>query len=80
MSYRVQLIRCKSRNLWVFAAVSQEILPPYFALAGSFQFFATLHYYTTPCLAWDAALRMSCVDLELITDIDVSFHREIYSR
>ena len=27
-----------------------------------------LHYYTTPGLAWDAALRMSRVDLELITD------------
>ena len=25
-----------------------------------------VHYYTTPGLAWDAALRMSCVDLELI--------------
>ena len=27
-----------------------------------------LHYYTTPGLAWDAALRMSRVDFELITD------------
>ena len=27
-----------------------------------------LHYYTTPGLAWDAALRMSHVDLPLITD------------
>ena len=27
-----------------------------------------LHCYTTPGLAWDAALRMSRVDLELITD------------
>ena len=27
-----------------------------------------LHYYTTPGLAWDAALRMSRVDLQLITD------------
>ena len=27
-----------------------------------------LHYYTTPGLAWDAALRMSRVELELITD------------
>ena len=26
-----------------------------------------LHYYTTPGLAWDAALRMSHVDLQLIT-------------
>ena len=26
------------------------------------------HYYTTPGLAWDAALRMSHVDLQLITD------------
>ena len=27
-----------------------------------------LHYYTTPGLAWDAALSMSRVELELITD------------
>ena len=27
-----------------------------------------LHYYTTPGLAWDAALHMSRVDLQLITD------------
>ena len=27
-----------------------------------------LHYYTTPGLAWDAAPRMSRVDLQLITD------------
>ena len=27
-----------------------------------------LHYYTTPGLAWDAALRMTRVDLQLITD------------
>ena len=27
-----------------------------------------LHYYTTPGLAWDASLRMSHVDLQLITD------------
>ena len=27
-----------------------------------------LHYYTAPFLAWDAALRMSRVDLQLITD------------
>ena len=30
-----------------------------------------LHYYTTLGLAWDAALRMSRVDLELITDEDM---------
>ena len=30
-----------------------------------------VHYYTTPGLAWDAALRMSRVDLQLITDIDM---------
>ena len=30
-----------------------------------------IHYYTIPGLAWDAALRMSCVDLQLITDNDV---------
>ena len=27
-----------------------------------------LHYYTTPGLAWDAVLRMSHIDLQLITD------------
>ena len=27
-----------------------------------------LHYYTTTGIAWDAALRMSNVDLQLITD------------
>ena len=30
-----------------------------------------LHYYTTPGLAWDAALRMSRVELELITDENI---------
>ena len=30
-----------------------------------------VHYYTAPCLDWDAALRMSRVDLELITDVDM---------
>ena len=30
-----------------------------------------LHYFTTPGLAWDAALRMSRVDLELITDENI---------
>ena len=30
-----------------------------------------LHYYTTPGLDWDAALKMSRVDLELITDLDM---------
>ena len=30
-----------------------------------------IHYYTTPGLAWDAALRMSHVDLQLITDVDM---------
>ena len=28
-----------------------------------------IHYYTTPGLAWDAALRMSHVDLQVITDM-----------
>ena len=28
-----------------------------------------VHYYTAPTLAWDVALRMSRVDLELITDV-----------
>ena len=30
-----------------------------------------VHYYTAPVLAWDAALKMSLVSLELITDIDM---------
>ena len=30
-----------------------------------------IHYYTTPGLAWDAALRMSRVDLQLITYVDM---------
>ena len=30
-----------------------------------------LHYYATPGLAWDAALRMIRVDLQLITDSDM---------
>ena len=30
-----------------------------------------IHYYTTPDLAWDAALRMSRVDLQFITDVDM---------
>ena len=30
-----------------------------------------MHYYTTPGLAWDAALRMSRVDLELITNENI---------
>ena len=30
-----------------------------------------IHYYTTPGLAWDAVLRISRVDLQLITDIDI---------
>ena len=29
-----------------------------------------VHYYTAPGLAWDAALRMSCVSLELVTDVN----------
>ena len=38
----------------------------------------SIHYYTTPGLAWDAALRMSRVDLQLITDVDMSSRREQY--
>ena len=30
-----------------------------------------IHYYTTPGLAWDVALRMLRVDLQLITDVDM---------
>ena len=30
-----------------------------------------VHYYTTPGLAWDAALRMPRVDLQVITDVDM---------
>ena len=32
-----------------------------------------LHYYTTPGLAWDSALRISCVDLELITGENIQY-------
>ena len=30
-----------------------------------------IHYYTPPGLTWDEALRMSRVDLQLITDVDM---------
>ena len=30
-----------------------------------------LHYYTTPGLAWDAALRTPCVEFHLISDRDM---------
>ena len=30
-----------------------------------------VHYYTAPGLAWDTALRMSCLTLKLITDVDI---------
>ena len=33
--------------------------------------FNPVHYYTTSGLAWDAVLRMSRVDLQLITDVDM---------
>ena len=39
-----------------------------------------VHYHTAPRLAWDAALRMKHISLELITDIDVPLHREKHSR
>ena len=29
------------------------------------------HYYTTPGLAWDAMLKMTGVELELLTDVDM---------
>ena len=32
-----------------------------------------IHYYTTPGLASDGALRISRVDLQLVTDIEVRF-------
>ena len=38
-----------------------------------------LHYYTTPGLAWEAALKMSRVNLELITDIDMYTFIEEYT-
>ena len=37
----------------------------------SYYKFDPAHYYTTPGLAWDAALRMSKITLELITDVDI---------
>ena len=30
-----------------------------------------IHYYITPGLVWEAALRMSRVDLQLIADVDM---------
>ena len=33
--------------------------------------FDPVHYYTTPGLAWDAVLKMSRVDLQLITDVEM---------
>ena len=30
-----------------------------------------VHYFTTPGLAWDAALRLSRGDLQLIIDVDM---------
>ena len=35
-----------------------------------------VHYYTAPGLAWDPALRMTHVSLELITDINVYYFIE----
>ena len=39
-----------------------------------------VHYFTTPGLAWYAALRMPRVDLQLITDVDMYHFVEQYSR
>ena len=39
-----------------------------------------VHYYIAPAFTWDAALRMTHVSLELITDRHVPFHREQYSK
>ena len=38
---------------------------------SSRNFAILVHYYTTPGLAWDAALRMAKVTLELIIDINM---------
>ena len=35
-----------------------------------------MHYYTTPALAWDTALRISRVDLQRITDVDIYYFVE----
>ena len=29
------------------------------------------HYFTSPCLSWDAMLKMTNIKLELMTDIDM---------
>ena len=39
-----------------------------------------VHYFTLPGLAWDAALKMSQVKLELITDVDIYNFLEIGMR
>ena len=38
----------------------------------------SIHYYTTSGLSWDAAFRMSLVDLQLITDNDMCSWRNLY--
>ena len=46
------------------------------SLRSFVQFALLVHYYTAPGLAWDAALKMSRVSLELITDISMYYFVE----
>ena len=39
-----------------------------------------VHYFSLPGLAWDAALRISGVELELITDVDMYIFLEFRMR
>ena len=47
-----------------------EFLENFRAICLTYYILDAVHYYTAPGLAWDAALRMTHVSLELITDID----------
>ena len=50
--------------------LTKQLLDEYIATPKP-MLLATIHCYTTPGLAWDTALRMSHIDLQLITDNDM---------